>query len=64
MNTVYQTKKPRRQEGETLLPLGLNVEQLKRIHALRIHLSDVGYPWESDLRVERVVVHGDVLVSC
>lgn len=63
MNTMVLKKKSVRSEGEKLLPSGINIESLKRIHALRASLTDVGFSWLSEFEAERVVVHGDVQVS-
>ena len=63
MNTMVLKKKTIRVEGEKLLPSGINIERLKRIHALRANLTDVGFSWLCEFEAERVVVHGDVQVS-
>ena len=63
MNTMVLKKKPVRSEGEKLLPSGINIENLKRINALRVCLTDVGFSWMCEYEAERVVVHGDVQVN-
>ncbi len=63
MNTMVLKKKLVRSEGEKLLPSGINIENLKRIHALRVSLTDVGFSWMCEYEAERVVVRGDVQVN-
>jgi hypothetical protein len=64
MNTEYMRKCYVGSVGEKLLPVGLNIERLKRANSMSIRLTDIGFPWESEIEAERVVVHGDVQVSC
>lgn len=63
MNTGCGKRNLVRTEGEKLLPIGINVERLKKAQALRVRLTDIGFPWESELKVERFVVQGDIQIS-
>ena len=63
MNTMVLKKKSVRSEGEKLLPSGVSIEGLKRMNALRVSLTDVGFSWMCEYEAERVVLHGDVQVS-
>lgn len=65
MDTAHRTDiKFRKSIGENVLPTGLNVEGLKRVNTMGLRLTEIGFPWESEIELERVVVQGEIQICC